>query len=185
MVHAPAVGGQASAVATAASSMRNSPVNGAPSSAAPQGRMGRMGGAAPVSNGVAVNGAAMSKPLSAMKAAKLDMATVERRGQPNMARESSKTQRLFGLQEAPTFRPTMDEFRNPIDYIHKIADQGRRYGIVKIIPPDEWNPDLAIDTEVRRTVFLLHIAPGTDRVIAISLSHTSPRAQHRRRRYER
>lgn len=152
--------------------MRNSPVNGTPSSALPQSRMGRMGGATPVSNGVAVNGATMSKPLSAMKAAKLDMATVERRGQPNMAREGSKPQRLFGLQEAPTFRPTMEEFRNPIDYIHKIADEGRRYGIVKIIPPDEWNPDLAIDTEVRSFLFVQYVS-NTNREVAFSLSHTS------------
>lgn len=88
-------------------------------------------------------------PLSARKAVKLDLSTVERRGQPNAPRETGpKPSRPHGLQEAPTFKPSEEEFKNPIEYIKKIAPEGRQYGIVKIIPPDGWNPDFAIDTEV-------------------------------------
>lgn len=75
---------------------------------------------------------------------------MERRGTATAVKESPKLIRPHGLQEAPTYRPTMEEWKEPLDYIQKIADEGRRYGIVKIIPPDSWNPDFAIDTEVRR-----------------------------------
>lgn len=89
-------------------------------------------------------------PLSARRSQPLDLSTVERRGQSSTAaRESPKRMRPHGLQEAPTFRPTEDEFRDPFRYIEKIAPEGRKYGIVKIIPPDSWNPSFAIDTEVR------------------------------------
>lgn len=144
MVHAPAGGGSSSTMTT--TSMRNSPANGTPGTSTPQGRMGRMGAMPPTN--ATMNGTVL-KPLSSLKAQKLEMAAVERRGQPNMAREFSKPQRLFGLSEAPTFNPTEEQFKNPIEYIKSIADEGRRFGIVKIIPPDSWNPDLAIDTEVR------------------------------------
>lgn len=107
--------------------------------------MGRMGGA-PTVNGTA--NTILVKPLSAQKAQKLDMASVERRGKPNMAREIPRPHRMFGLQEAPTFRPSEEEFRNPIEYMRSIAEEGKKYGIVKIIPPDSWNPDFAINTEV-------------------------------------
>lgn len=88
-------------------------------------------------------------PLSARRADPLDLNTVERRGQPTQVPDFQKNSRPHGLQEAPTFRPTEDEFKNPMEYIRRIAPQAKAYGICKIIPPDGWNPDFAINTEVR------------------------------------
>jgi histone demethylase JARID1 len=87
-------------------------------------------------------------PLSVRRAPALDMNTVERRGQLLAVRETSKRVRPHGLQEAPTFRPTAEEFKKPMEYVRKIAPEGSKYGICKIIPPDSWNPEFAIDTEV-------------------------------------
>lgn len=88
-------------------------------------------------------------PLSAMISSPLDLSSVERRGQPTACREPiKKKQRPHDLEEAPTFRPTEEEWKEPFEYIQKISAEGRKYGICKIIPPDTWNPDFAIDTEV-------------------------------------
>lgn len=100
----------------------------------------------PASNGA--NGPS-NFPLSARKAQPLDLKTVERRGTHSQAREVSRSNRLFGLEEAPTYTPTAEEFRDPFEYMRKIAPEGQKYGIVKVIPPENWNPDFAIDTEVR------------------------------------
>ena len=96
--------------------------------------------------------AATAAPLSARKSQALDLSTVERRGQPTTARESPKRMRPYGLQEAPTFRPTPDEFKDPVEYIQRIAPEGRKYGMLKIIPPDSWKPGFCIDTEVSSSV---------------------------------
>ncbi|KAL5338102.1 PLU-1-like protein-domain-containing protein [Aspergillus crustosus] len=86
-------------------------------------------------------------PLSSRRSAALDLSTVERRGQANAPREPTSRVRPHGLQEAPTFRPTEDEFRDPEAYIRKIAPEGKKYGICRIIPPENWQPTFAIDTE--------------------------------------
>ena len=95
-------------------------------------------------------------PYSLRKAPILDMSTVERRGHSHAARESHKRVRPHGLQEAPSFRPTMEEFHDPMAYCRKIAPQAAKYGICKVIPPDGWDPAFAIDTEVgsRSTNFI-------------------------------
>jgi [histone H3]-trimethyl-L-lysine4 demethylase len=72
-------------------------------------------------------------PLSARRAEPLDLSTV----------------RVFGIPEAPTYFPTEDDFRDPMEYMRKIAPEGSKYGIIKIVPPDSWNPTFAINTEVR------------------------------------
>ncbi|KAI0868306.1 PLU-1-domain-containing protein [Hypoxylon argillaceum] len=86
-------------------------------------------------------------PLSSMQSLPLDLRSVERRGQPTASREYVKKSRLFGLQEAPTYRPTEEEWKDPLEYVRKISEEAQKYGLCKIIPPDSWNPDFAIDTE--------------------------------------
>ena len=106
-------------------------------------------GASNGTNGIHLQGSYQSAPLSSRRAQPLDLHTVERRGTPTAVKESPKTIRPHGLQEAPTYRPTPEEWKEPFLYIKKIAPEGRKYGIAKIIPPDAWNPEFAVDTEVR------------------------------------
>ncbi|KAI8055345.1 JmjC domain, hydroxylase-domain-containing protein [Syncephalis plumigaleata] len=57
---------------------------------------------------------------------------------------------IYNLPEAPTYRPTEEEFRDPMQYIARIRPEAERYGICKIVPPDNWQPGFHIDTETFR-----------------------------------
>jgi histone demethylase JARID1 len=87
-------------------------------------------------------------PLSAMKSAALDLLSVERRDQASGKSLPKKKTRPHGLEDAPTYHPTDEEWRDPMEYMRKISKEARVYGICKIVPPESWNPDFAIDTEV-------------------------------------
>jgi histone demethylase JARID1 len=92
-----------------------------------------------------------------MVSAPLDLTSVERRGQPTAVREPLKKKtRPHGISEAPTYCPTEDDWRDPLQYIQKIASEASQYGICKIIPPDSWNPEFAIDTEVCTVALMRH-----------------------------
>lgn len=102
-------------------------------------------------------------PLSARRAEPLDLSTVERRGQPNARSYPAKRSRLFDIPNAPIYRPTEDEFRDPMEYMRKIAPEGSKYGIVKVVPPENWNPPFAINTEVFIILMLSEHIESRDR----------------------
>ena len=76
----------------------------------------------------------------------LDMTSVKTTSPRNPPQR--KHPRPFGLEDCPTYYPTMEEFKDPLGYIRSISDHAKNYGICKIVPPESWNMPFATDTEV-------------------------------------
>ncbi|KAF1329798.1 Histone demethylase, partial [Globisporangium splendens] len=57
------------------------------------------------------------------------------------------------LPPAKVFRPTLDEFADPIQYITRIQREAETTGICKIVPPAGWNPPFAIDLDDESNTF--------------------------------
>lgn len=50
------------------------------------------------------------------------------------------------IDSMPVFRPTEQEFKNPIDYIESLSKHKvQQYGCIKIIPPKSFSPPCAFD----------------------------------------
>ncbi|XP_046564142.1 LOW QUALITY PROTEIN: protein Jumonji-like [Haliotis rubra] len=65
---------------------------------------------------------------------------------------------LSTLMEVPTFRPSEEEFRDPIQYIESIRAAAEPYGMCQIIPPSSWKCESKINEDMRFTaqVQLVH-----------------------------
>ncbi|KAK4053008.1 hypothetical protein OIV83_001741 [Microbotryomycetes sp. JL201] len=106
-------------------------------------------GAAPARNPI-------RKGMIAPKAPPLDFSTLRTSAprQPNpMPRPRFRPSRIFGLQQAPTYHPTVEEFADPMKYIQSIAPQAKEYGICKVVPPEGWRPPFALNTEASNPTF--------------------------------
>lgn len=89
-----------------------------------------------------------SNPVPAPRA--LDMKTVKTKIPHDVTIAAS---RPFGLEDCPTFFPSVEEFADPLNYIRSISDRAQQYGICKVIPPDSWTMPFVTDTEVNKFPF--------------------------------
>ncbi|KAK0629548.1 PLU-1-like protein-domain-containing protein [Bombardia bombarda] len=147
MVQAPSAGGL-TVLASAGPSSANASSRGSPAVTASVtlGGTGKSKTAQVNSNGYHPPKA--QNPLSSLRSPPLNLSSVERRGQPTACKEPlKKKNRPHDLEEAPTYLPTEEEWKEPFEYIRKISPEASKYGICKVIPPDVWTPDFAIDTE--------------------------------------
>uniref|UniRef100_A0A060TA64 ARAD1D24640p n=1 Tax=Blastobotrys adeninivorans TaxID=409370 RepID=A0A060TA64_BLAAD len=60
----------------------------------------------------------------------------------------SNEPRLFGVETAPTYRPSQEEFVDPVRFIESIAPEAKKYGVAKIIPPPTYTHPFVLDTEM-------------------------------------
>lgn len=92
----------------------------------------------------------LSTPISAPRA--LDMQTVKTKKSSGQIPPLSP--RPFGLEDCPTFYPSIEEFADPLTYIRSIADRAQQYGICKVVPPESWFMPFVTDTEASGTILL-------------------------------
>ncbi|KAF9431525.1 hypothetical protein BGZ76_000196 [Entomortierella beljakovae] len=83
------------------------------------------------------------------RAPPLDMSSVLTKAKPENT-TSDRPPRIFGLQDAPCYYPSAEEFMEPLKFIESIRPEAEKAGICKIIPPEGWKPTFALDTEVFR-----------------------------------
>ncbi len=57
------------------------------------------------------------------------------------------------LCEAPIFKPTEAEFKDPIKYIQGIRKIAEPFGMCKIIPPSSFKPECNVDDDMRFTAY--------------------------------
>ncbi|KAH3902477.1 histone demethylase SCDLUD_000054 [Saccharomycodes ludwigii] len=64
------------------------------------------------------------------------------------------------LEEIPTFRPTTEEFNDPIQYLStpNVLRNGIRYGMIKLIPPDSFvKPDIKKSIDINKFKFKIRL----------------------------
>ena len=61
------------------------------------------------------------------------------------------------MMEAPTFRPSEEEFKDPLKYIQKIRGYAEQFGMCRIIPPSSFKPECNVEDDMRFTAYNQYI----------------------------
>ena len=67
----------------------------------------------------------------------------------SLIEQKNTTEDLDQIEEMKVFKPSLEQFKDPITYIEYLIKekQAYQYGCIKIIPPPDFRPPLAFDTE--------------------------------------
>merc|ERR1719410_953326 len=78
-------------------------------------------------------------------------------GQVNTGHRFPRLGQHAMMMEAPTFRPTEEEFKDPLKYIQKIRGYAEQFGMCRIIPPSSFKPECNVDDDMRFTAYNQYI----------------------------
>jgi len=78
-------------------------------------------------------------------------------GQVNTGHRFPRLGQHAEMMEAPTFRPTEDEFKDPLRYIQKIRPYAEQFGMCRIVPPKSFKPECNVDDDMRFTGYNQYI----------------------------
>jgi len=78
-------------------------------------------------------------------------------GQVNTGHRFPRLGQHAQMMEAPTFRPTEAEFKDPLKYIQKIRSYAEQFGMCRIIPPKSFKPECNVDDDMRFTAYNQYI----------------------------
>ena len=78
-------------------------------------------------------------------------------GQVNTGHRFPRLGQHAQMMEAPTFRPSEAEFKDPLRYIQKIRGYAQQFGMCRIIPPSSFKPECNVDDDMRFTAYNQYI----------------------------
>uniref|UniRef100_A0A8C7KD45 Protein Jumonji n=1 Tax=Oncorhynchus kisutch TaxID=8019 RepID=A0A8C7KD45_ONCKI len=61
------------------------------------------------------------------------------------------------LTEVPVFRPSLEEFHDPLVYVEAVRGQAESYGLCRVAPPQDWRPECKLKEDMRFVTQVQHI----------------------------
>ncbi|XP_041708266.2 protein Jumonji-like isoform X1 [Coregonus clupeaformis] len=104
--------------------------------------------------------AAKVKPgtSSPAKAAAEPKATEWQRGQRGSGeKRGAAPPPSLSLTEVPVFRPSLEEFQDPLVYVEAVRVQAESYGLCRVVPPQDWRPECKLKEDMRFVTQVQHI----------------------------
>ncbi|CAB1321293.1 unnamed protein product [Coregonus sp. 'balchen'] len=63
----------------------------------------------------------------------------------------------LSLTEVPVFRPSLEEFQDPLVYVEAVRVQAESYGLCRVAPPQDWRPECKLKEDMRFVTQVQHI----------------------------
>uniref|UniRef100_A0A674C9B7 Protein Jumonji n=1 Tax=Salmo trutta TaxID=8032 RepID=A0A674C9B7_SALTR len=71
--------------------------------------------------------------------------------------ERCSTTPPLSLTEVPVFRPSLEEFHDPLVYVEAVRGQAESYGLCRVAPPQDWRPECKLKEDMRFVTQVQHI----------------------------
>ncbi|XP_025416028.1 protein Jumonji isoform X2 [Sipha flava] len=66
---------------------------------------------------------------------------------------ASKKKECADMMDAPTFYPSEEDFKDPLEYFEIIKPVARKYGICRVVPPPSFKPECKVSDDMRFTAY--------------------------------
>ncbi|XP_050537392.1 uncharacterized protein LOC126903304 [Daktulosphaira vitifoliae] len=97
------------------------------------------------------------------KSKKIEKRVIKKKVSEKISNKTTIFEECAVMVDAPTFYPTEDEFKDPLEYFEVIKLVAQKYGICRVVPPASFKPECKVSDDMRFTAYNQYVHKMMDR----------------------
>ncbi|XP_050428448.1 uncharacterized protein LOC126838229 isoform X2 [Adelges cooleyi] len=94
---------------------------------------------------------------------KTEKQVIKRKTSEKVAIKKKIVKKYADMVDAPTFYPTEEEFKDPLEYFETVKHVAQKFGVCRIVPPANFKPECKVSDDMRFTAYNQYVHKMMDR----------------------